>query len=142
MNFSDRLREYMEDANLSATELAVQLNCSRATVSGLLNAAHAPSTHIFIKLVTYFNCSADYILCLTDYPATDSFYPPKPFCERLRLCLKLAHKSEYRLQRELKISSSLTYRWLNGKAVPAVNSLICLAGSFGCSVDFLLGRQD
>lgn len=33
-------------------------------------------------------------------------------------------------------------RWLNGNCEPDINSLIVLADLFGCSVDYLLGREN
>ena len=140
--FVERLKEYMDDAGLNGIALAKALGCSRVTVSGLLNGAHTPSTKLLIKIVEYFNCSTDYILGLTDYPKREKFDNVKPFGQRLKLCLSLAGKTEYRLQTDLNISRSLTYRWLNGIAIPSIDSLKNLAKYFDCSVDFLLGREN
>lgn len=139
--FVERLKEYMSEQNLSASALAPKINCSRAALSGLLNEAHVPSTAIVIALVEYFNCSADYLLGLVDYPRVTEFKPLKPFGDTLRKCLNESGKSEYRLQKDLNISRSLTYRWLNNKALPKIDSLIRLKNYFGCSVDYLLGRE-
>ncbi|MGN0822958.1 MAG: helix-turn-helix domain-containing protein [Candidatus Gallimonas sp.] len=139
--FVERLKEYMTEHELNATTLAPKIGFSRITISGLLNEAHVPSTEIIVALVEYFNCSADYLLGLVDYPRNVVFKPVKPFGESLRKCLKENGKSEYKLQKELNVSSSLTYRWLNNKAVPTVESLIKLSKYFDCSVDYLLGRE-
>lgn len=139
--FIERLKEYMDDAHLSGVSLAKAIGCSRVTISGLMNGAHAPSTKLLIKIVEYFNCSADYLLGLTDYPKRENFDSVKPFGQRLKLCLSLAGKTEYRLQTDLHISRSLTYRWLNDMAIPSIESLKNLAKYFGCSVDYLLGRE-
>ncbi len=139
--FVERLKEYMNDENLTAASLARKLNFSRATVSGILNCAHIPSTEILIAIVEYFNCSADYILGLTEIPENTEFLKVKPFNETLRACLKSADKTQYRLQKDLSLSRSLTYRWLHGNTLPTVNSLLILAKYFGCSVDYLLGRE-
>lgn len=139
--FVERLKEYMSEQDLNASTLATKIKCSRVTISGLLNEAHAPSTEIIIALVEYFNCSADYLLGLVDYPRVTEFKALKPFGDTLRKCLKESGKTEYRLQKDLDISSSLTYRWLNNKALPKIDSLIKLKNYFGCSVDYLLGRE-
>ncbi len=140
--FVERLKEYMAEENLSETLLARKINVSRVTVCNLLNAAHIPSTKIFVAIAEYFNCSADYLLGLTDIPNGAKFTPKKPFGEILRKLLKENNKTEYRLQKDLDLSSSLTYRWLNNKATPTVESYIGLAKYFGCSVDYLLGREN
>ena len=139
--FVERLNEYMSEHDLNASTLAPKIKFSRVTISELLNEAHAPSTEIIVALVEYFNCSADYLLGLVDYPRTTEFKPIKPFGETLRKCLKESGKSEYRLQKDLNVSSSLTYRWLNNKALPKIDSLIKLKHYFGCSIDYLLGRE-
>ena len=139
--FVERLKEYMGERDLNASTLANEISFSRVTVSGLLNEAHVPSTKIIIELVKYFNCSADYLLGLVEYPRLTEFKPIKPFGDTLRKCLKENGKTEYRLQKDLDISKSLTYRWLNDKAIPTVDSLIKLKNYFGCSVDYLLGRE-
>lgn len=140
--FVERLKEYMGEHGLNATTLAKEINFSRVTISGLINEAHTPSTEIVIALVEYFNCSADYLLGLDDIPRSTTFKPVTPFGDNLRKCLKESGSSEYRLQKDLNISSSLTYRWLNNIALPKVESLIRLKNHFGCSVDYLLGREN
>lgn len=139
--FIERLNEYMREHDLNASTLATKIKFSRVTISGLLNELHAPSTEIIIALVEYFDCSADYFLGIVEYPRTTEFEPIKPFGETLRKCLKESGKSEYRLQKDLHVSSSLTYRWLNNKALPKIESLIKLKNYFGCSIDYLLGRE-
>ena len=139
--FVERLKEHMEDANLSVTALAKMIGVTRGTASNIVNGAHMPSTKAFVALVEYFNCSADYLLGKVDIPQRDSFCSVKPFGKILRKCLKDSGKSEYRLQEDLTVSRSLTYRWLHDKATPSVNYYIKLADYFGCSVDYLLGRE-
>ncbi len=139
--FVERLKEYMVEYDLNATTLALKIKCSRVTLSGLLNEAHIPSTEIIIALVEYFNCSADYLLGLVEYPRLNEFNPIKPFGDTLRKCLNENGKTEYRLQKDLNISRSLTYRWLNNIALPKVDSLIKLKKYFDCSIDYLLGRE-
>ncbi len=140
-NFSERLKEYMSEQNLNATTLAPKIKFSRVTLSALLNGLHDPSTEIVIALAEFFNCSADYLLGLVDYPRLTEFKTVKPFGVCLRKCLTDNGISEYRLQKDLDISRSLTYRWLNNKALPKIDSLIKLKNYFGCSVDYLLGRE-
>ncbi|MDE7159103.1 MAG: helix-turn-helix transcriptional regulator [Clostridiales bacterium] len=140
--FVERLNEYMNEHGLNASTLAAAIKCSRVTVSGLLHKSHAPSTDILIALVEYFNCSADYLLGITEYPHITEFKPIKPFGDILRKCLVDSKKSEYRLRKDLEISSSLTYRWLTNKTVPQIDYLFRLRKYFGCSIDYLLGREN
>lgn len=102
-----------------------------------------PSVKNLISIAEFFDCSADYLLGLIEFPPEKVKYQPvKPFAERLRLCLNQTHISEYRLQKDLRISDSLTYNWLHGKTQPTVDSLIKLSKYFGLRVDFILGREE
>ena len=139
--FVERLKEYMEDANLSVTALAKMIGVTRGTASNIVNGAHMPSTKAFVALIEYFNCSADYILGEIDIPKSDSFDFVKPFGKILKKCLKDSGRSEYRLQEDLTVSRSLTYRWLHDKTTPTVIYYIKLSKYFGCSIDYLLGRE-
>lgn len=139
--FVERLKEYTDERNLTVSSLAREIKFSRATVSGLFNEAHTPSTKTIIALAEYFNCSVDYLLGLIDFPENQKYCSVKPFGGILRTCLKNSRISEYKLQHDLEISSSLTYRWLNNIATPTVDSLYDLSKYFGCTIDYLLGRE-
>lgn len=141
-NFVERLKEYMEDENLTETTLASRIGYSRITICGLLNEAHTPSTEIIIALAEYFHCSIDYLLGLTEFPNDKTFRTIAPFCERLRKCLQESKTTEYRLQQDLKLSRSLTYKWLHKNVLPSVDSLLKLKNYFGVSIDYLLGREN
>lgn len=139
--FVERLQEYNNNEKFNISLLARKLGFSRITVSNVLNKKHNPSTKLLIAFVEHFDCSADYLLNKKDLPIEKEFKAVKPFGEILRRCLKESHKSEADLQRELNVSSSLTYRWLNNIAQPNVESLMEVAEYFNCSIDYLLGRE-
>lgn len=138
--FAERLGEYIEEAGLSETALANKIGRSRATVSGIVNASHRPSTATVIALAEYFGCSVDYLLGIEEIPREGGFVGVSSFAERLRKCLKESGKTEYRLKTDLHVSGSLTYRWLHGNVLPNVESLKKLRKFFSCSIDYLLGR--
>ncbi len=141
--FAERLKELMSEKRLSAPALAKEIGANRTTVSELLRGNYLPSAKHLIAIAEYFNCSADYLLGLKEFSPENVYYQKvKPFKERLRLCLKETHLSEYRLQKDLNISGSLTYNWLHGKTQPTVDSLIKLSRYFGLNVDYILGRED
>lgn len=139
--FVERLNEYVTERNLNASSLAKIVGFSRVTVTNLLNGGHNPSTKIIIAFVDYFNCSADYLLGEKELTTDKRYDKFKPIGERLRLLLKQAHMSEYRFQQEFNISTSLSYRWLHNKALPNIDNLLKLSRFFGCTIDFILGRE-
>lgn len=140
--FAARIKEYATDGEkINATLLANKLGFSRVTITNILNGKHNPSTKLLIALAQRFNCSTDYLLNLKDIPPETNFKPIKPFGKILRRCLDESNIKEVQLQFDLKVSSSLTYRWLTDKLLPNVEHLIKLSEYFNYSVDYLLGRE-
>ena len=94
----------------------------------------------FVALLDFFNCSADYLLGLTELHTEEPLHPVPPFNKRLREILKEYNTSQGKLIRELPVSASVLYYWLSGKRQPTIPMLIKLAEYFDCSVDYLIGR--
>lgn len=138
--FVERVNEYKEDGGYNVSSLARAIKLNRVTVSGFLNGAHSPSTQALVALADLFDCSTDYLLGLTDYPERSRFKSDKQFSECIRKYMDENHVTEYRLQIDLKVSSSLTYKWLKGTCLPSIESLAKISGYLGCTVDNLLGR--
>ncbi len=138
---SESLKELMAERDLTQVALADQLGTGRTKLSDILNVKNAPGYKTFIALIEYFHCSADFLLGLREYPCEEIHYQPvKPFGERLREILQETGTTQYRFIKQTKISWSVFYNWLTGKSFPSMDNLVKIAGYFGCSVDFLLGR--
>lgn len=82
----------MEEQKIKAPALAKAIGVNRTTVSELLRGKYLPSTSTFVAICEYFNCSADYILGLDDFPKRNKFTHAKPFAVTLRKCLKNSKK--------------------------------------------------
>ena len=63
---SQRLQEYMQEKNLSQSDLAKETGINRSNISEFLSEKHTPSYAYFTALLYYFNCSADYLLGIAD----------------------------------------------------------------------------
>jgi transcriptional regulator with XRE-family HTH domain len=137
---SKRLQEYMQEKSISHSALAKETGINRSNISEFLSEKHTPSYIHFTALLYYFNCSADYLLGLTDIHTEEKLHPIPPFCERLRAMLAERKTSQMQLIRELPVSASVLYKWLSGKSQPSTDTLIRLASYFECSVDYLIGR--
>lgn len=140
--FGERLKEYMFYAGLNSVSLSKEIGVSRTTVSELARGEFSPSFNTFIKLIEYFNCSADYLLGLSnDSKENIQFKPVEPFGERLRNLIENEHKSQYGLEKQQKISGSIVYDWLSGKYLPSIENLAKVAKYFDRSIDYILGRE-
>lgn len=138
---SEGLKELIAEHNLNQVMLAEKLNTGRTKFSDILNGNNAPNFKTFVSIIEYFNCSADYLLGLKEYPCENIAYKPvQPFCERFRAVLEETGKSQYSFINETKTSWSVLHGWLTGKTMPSVDNLVKVAKYFDCSVDYLLGR--
>ena len=137
---SKRITEFMIELNLNAPQLAKELGVDRTDINRFLRGERTPNYSCFINMLYYFNCSADYLLGLTDMHTEEPLHEVPIFSERLRWLLKEQRISQAHLIRELPVSSAVPYKWLSGKNFPSMESLIRLAQYLDCSVDFLIGR--
>lgn len=137
---SNRLKEYMEEYKLTQSSLANALNIERSNISEFLSDKHTPSFDCFVKMLYFFNCSADYLLGLVELHTEEILHPVPPFKDRLRTMLKERKVTQAQLISGLPVSSAVPYKWLSGINEPSIESLIRLAEFFECSVDYLIGR--
>lgn len=141
VNFEERLKELMADEQMNQIELSRKTGIRHTTISGIFLGKHSPNYKSFIKIMTFFDCSADYLLGLDEIHTESNLFPPQPFSIRLRQLLKEKGISQEKLKRDLSISSSLIFKWLSGKTQPSAHSLILLSKYFDCSVDYIIGRR-
>ncbi len=142
-NFSDRLVEQMTLSGYDPQGLAKQISCSHSTIYNLLNDKYKqPSTKVFFSIIEFFNCSADYMLGLLEFPFEGAVYhPPLRFYgARIRELLKWRGETQKTFIENMNISSNLAYKWLADKTLPTIEYLIKLADYFDMSVDTFIQR--
>ena len=135
-----RLKEYMDEREIDQSDLASAINVERSNISEFLSDKHTPSFDCFVKMLYFFNCSADYLLGLVELHTEEILHPVPPFKDRLRTMLKERKVTQAQLISDLPVSSAVPYKWLSGINEPSIESLIRLAEFFECSVDYLIGR--
>ena len=141
--FIDRLTEQMTLNQLDAKTLAQAINVSHSTVCNLRKGRYQkPSTKVFFSLIEFFNCSADYMLGLVDFPPDGVIYHP-PLCKynsRIQELLKKNSLTQEAFIEKMEISSNLAYKWLYNGTLPSVEYLIKLANCFDMTVDVFIKR--
>lgn len=141
--FGDRLKEFLIEKSLSSAKFGEQIGVTKATVNGFLRGAHLPNTMVFIKIVEFFNCSADFLLGLTDdYAEKTTTCSVPPFGKRIRAALEISGGTQYGLEKTLNVSGSIVFSWLNDRSVPSVSSLAKISSYTGMTIDALLGREE
>lgn len=139
---SEQLAELMAEDGYSQTTLARAMDTSGSKLSLYLADKALPNFKDFVALIEFFHCSADFLVGRTEYPMRETRYKPvQPFGARLRSILAERNETQYTFIKTTKISWSIFHGWLTGKSLPSVDNLLKLAKHFGCSVDFLLGRE-
>lgn len=106
------------------------------------NRSYLPSLHAVVELAKSFNCSADFLLGLSDFPdSADENIDVNSFCKNLNRFAKLHPTKFYLLKKQgfCKEFSSF-YNWLNGKYLPDALSLAKLAKRLNISADALLKK--
>lgn len=136
----ERLKEYMQERNVTQSALAKNTGIERSNISEYLSGKHVPSYSNFIALLYFFDCSADYLLGITDLPCEQPLHEVQNFGQRLRKVMFEQKISQYRLVLDLPVSSSVLYKWLHGQSFPNADNLMRLSSYLDCSVDYLLGR--
>ncbi len=142
--FPERFKELMFDKNTNSFKLSKALKISSSTTSQYSTGRSVPSYDNLVKLVEYFDCSADFLLGLTEYPKRENqvFLPVVPFEIQFRKALKTCGVSQYALNKRAGISWENINDWLHGRNRPLSDTLVRIADELDCSVDFLLGREN
>ena len=137
----ERLKEMMFDKGINAPTLAEKLGVGANTITRYLQGASSPNFEIFVKLVEYFNCSADFLLGIEEQPFYErKFFPVPTFAKQFRKAMEECNMTQYALHKKTGISWNNFHKWLKGKSKPYPESLLKIVIAMECSVDFLLGR--
>ena len=100
----EQLSELMKENNFTPVILAEKIGVTRNAITRYLSGVRLPSFGVFVKLVETFNCSADFILGLVEYPPTNViFHPIPPFSQRFRELLNSYNVSQYALHQKKSI---------------------------------------
>ena len=150
MDISNNLKFFFEGKkleNITATEIAKQLNISKSTLSNYINGdAYIPLEHLN-KICNIFNVSIDYIFKFT----TQENYSNYQKIEKLDTIL--IGKRLKNIRKELKITlddlahligvnKSTLSRYENGKNLILTITLYTICKEYKISADYLLGKID
>lgn len=137
--FAERLNELIFDNKTNVNEVAKAVGVHQSAIYRYLRAERMPSIEIVIKIASYFQCSVDFLLGLTEQSYSTKFVICPPFKDRLSFLLKHFDVKKSKLIMDTGISVSIFYSWQGGYSIPNLESIIKLAKYFDCSVDYLLG---
>ena len=139
-NFVENLRDLLFDNHLTISMLAERVGVSEVAAYSYLR-GQLPDIAVLIRMADCFHCSLDFLLGRTPELQHMNFLPVPPFPAQLAFLLEYYHVKKYRLCKEVPITHSVFFNWQNGVYSPSLESVVKLADYFGCSVDFVLGRE-
>ena len=141
-NFSERLSELIFDGGLNMSQLGGFLGCGEAPVSRYCSGAALPTYELLIKTADFFKVTCDFLLGTDDESRAKTFAPAPSFSSQFKKLCRENNISRYKLHRTTGIAESVMRYWAQGKTNPSVPNLILLAQKgFGCTVDYLVGRE-
>ena len=138
MQFSENLQDLLLTHGLNAETLAKNLNIKSSRISEWLRNIYLPSIEHAKIIADYFNCSLDYLFCLTEHKEKSKTYNDKAFYETLIFLLKTKNMSNYKLCKSAKISQSNNTKWRSG-TIPDIKILLKIVKVLDCSLDYLVG---
>lgn len=139
-SFVENLTELMEEKQLTYRKLSKEVGINKSTISCWKTFTNSISLSHLIKLADYFQCSIDYLLGRSEDFLPFTIQPPIPFSVRIREIMNERGYTRYRFVKETRFEEGHVYKWDKG-AVPQLPTIIELANLFGCSVDYLIGRE-
>ena len=140
--FSERLEDLIRDKGMDNKTFAREVGVPESCISYFINSLRMPTITTLVKIADYFNCSADYVLGITEN-TNSSFKVCPPFSERLQYLIEFyKYPSPKSFRKDLNLSKSRFNEWLKGARVPSLDNIIKISEGLECSVDFVLGREN
>lgn len=139
--FDDRLKELLLSNGVDGNVLCSAIDISKSQLNRWLNEGKLPTPVHAVSVADYFRCTLDYLVGLSDDNYTVLPRTLPEFGKRLRTLMQEFSTNPFRLGRETGIGRNAIYSWLNGKCEPSLMSVCRIAVCFGCTADYVIGRE-
>lgn len=139
-DFSSTLREIIEEQDLTIEQLSNQLKISESTIYMWLTQQRLANIEYLIKISNHFHCSIDYLLGLSNENKHCEPIENIDFFARLQMLLDTKSIGVREFNKALGLSSRSITQWRYG-VIPKTYTVVRIAMFFGCTVDFILGRE-
>ncbi len=141
VGFADGIKDYISEKGMSVNAFCKHAGISVSGLLAVLSGKAEPSPATVMKCADAMNCSADYLLGLSDRREYIPARSPAEFKDRIFPLLKTRGITQYRLACDCGLQQSAISKWKHGK-LPKAETLVLLADYLHCSADYLLGRSD
>ncbi len=137
--FGTRLKELMNEEQMTAAALALRLNTAPSKICRWYNYDKDVTLEVLDKLTVVFQCSFEYLSGRIEVDTAYNYRPLPPFSTRLRQLMDEVGATEYRMIKCNVFSPSMYFKWRHGSS-PRLSSLIKIADYLQCTLDQLVGR--
>lgn len=141
LKFSEILKDLMTDMNININNLSKALGIHYTLIYKWFKSDSLPNFENLVKLIKYLDCTADFLLGRTNENHKYKIKKDFKFSESIKFFIKIKNKNIHRISKELNISRTKIYSWLNDKQLPYTSTLIRLADYFDCTVDEIMGLE-
>ncbi len=137
--FGERLKELMNEGQLTSAELGKQIGYAPSGICRWYNYNKDISLDTLITLSDYFQCSLEYLAGRMETDTPYTYRKLLPFAIRLPHIMKEMGVTSYRMIKDEVFSPAVYHYWQHGSC-PRLSSLIKIANYLQCTLDHLVGR--
>ncbi len=139
--FGERLKEALQKNDISRAQFAAEMGMSLSLLYKYLRGDCTPSLPKVTAIADRLNCSLQWLSGMTDKEKLPKRTADVPFSERFRELLAKKHITRYRVIKDTGISKQSVDGWFCGTRNPSFEHMQTIAKYFGCTVDYLAGRE-
>ena len=139
--FNERCEYLIAERNITIAMLSTDLSINISNLYKYTQGSYLPSLENAIKLSDYFKCSLDFLFGFAEEYQEIKFHKRKKFSERFEELLKEKGIKRQDLKKTKLFAKQSIDDWFNGVRLPTINNLIELKNYFGCTLDYLVGRD-
>ena len=139
--FKEQLESIMDEKNITIAALSTELSIKISNLYKYKQGTYLPSLENAIKLSDYFKCSLDFLFGFAENYQETQFTKREKFSERFRQLLKEKGIKRQDLKKTKLFAKQSIDDWFNDVRLPTIDNLIELREYFGCTLDYLVGRD-
>jgi transcriptional regulator with XRE-family HTH domain len=142
-NFGERLKELVYDNKITRIEdFCNTIEVGRTDFYRWWSNTTIPSVENTIKLANAFHCTIDFLIGRDEDNYSSIFNTVPAFTQQLHFIITEFHTNPHKLSKDAKISRASIYEWLNGTSKISLESLVKIAETLDCTIDYLIGRTN
>ncbi len=142
MTLGERLKELVKEYRIKRVEdFCKSIGVGRTDFYRWWSDTTMPSLSNALKLADTFFCSLDYLVGRTDSNNAFYFEEPPAFSARIKALMEQFKTNPHRVSVQAGIARASVYEWMQDRAEITLDSLIKLSDLFGCSIDYIVGRE-